>query len=74
MPIALTSVRNPFVSNKLCWPVATATIDHPIEPTVKMTKPHPVTRVPRFAAVIIAAIIVAAGAIQPANSSTQKFL
>jgi hypothetical protein len=36
---------------------------------VKMMKPHPVTRDPRLAAVMIAAIMVAAGAIHPAMSS-----
>src|SRR6187551_1445997 len=35
-----------------------------------MTKPHPVTRAPRLAAVIIAAIIVAMGATHPAIISS----
>ena len=42
-----------------------AKVDHAREPMVKTTKPQPVTLVPRLAAVIIAANIVAMDAIHP---------
>ena len=60
-------MRKPLVHSRFGCPVAIATVLHAIEPTVKTTNPQPVTRGPRLAAVIIAAIIVAIGAIQPGD-------
>jgi hypothetical protein len=70
MPIRLTSVRKPLVASRFVCPVEKPTSDQQIEPSVKTTKPQPVTRAPRLAAVIMAAIIVAIGAIHPAASSS----
>src|ERR1700761_4610318 len=63
-----TSVRKPFVSNRLVWPEDSATRTHATEPPATTANPQPVTRGPKLAAVIMAAIIVAAGAIHPESS------
>ena len=68
MPTPLTSVRKMLVASRLVWPDEKPTIDQQIEPIVNTMKPQPVTRAPRLAAVIIAAIIVAIGATHPAIS------
>src|ERR1700760_4463968 len=73
MPIALTTLRNTLVHSRLGWPEVTATKVQASEPTRKTRNPHPVTRAPRFEAVITEAIIVAAGATQPANCSTRIY-
>src|ERR1700761_2742225 len=70
MPIRLTSVRKQLVSSRFVCPVESPTTHQPTEPTVNTTKPQPVKRAPRFSAVMIAAMAVAIGAIQPATSST----
>ncbi len=62
-------MRKPLVATRLVCPDERPTIDQAIDPTVNTTKPQPVTRAPRLAAVIMAAIMVAIGATQPAISS-----
>jgi hypothetical protein len=68
----LTSVRNALVASKFACPDPNPTTDQQIDPTMKTTNPQPVTRAPRLAAVIIAAIIVAIGATHPAIVSSVK--
>jgi len=60
-----------LVASRFIWPDKKPTKDQQIDPIVKTAKPQPVTRAPRLAAVIIAAIIVADGAINPAVSSNE---
>ena len=68
-PTMFTTVRKPFVASRLVCPVERPTSDQQIDPIVNTRNPEPVTFAPRLAAVIIAAIIVAIEAIQPAISS-----
>jgi hypothetical protein len=62
MPTALTKVRNAFDQSRFAWPELMPMADQHTEPTVNTTKPQPVTRAEMLAAVIIAAMVVAAGA------------
>src|SRR6187402_2428490 len=69
MPIRSTTSRKALLSSRFCCPVSAPTTIQAIAPTEKTAKPQPVTRAPRLAAVMMAAIIVAAGAIQPASAN-----
>ena len=69
MPNRLVAVRMTFCHSRLGWSVTMPSASHASEPTVNTTKPYPVIRLPRFDAVIKAAMVVATGATQLAMDS-----